>query len=167
MNLLSQCLGEFPVLCMLAPLFDSLGSAWELNSCRGICWGLANCAGNYWTSHKLKVSQRLHFAPSPKQCCGSLGGSCSSQPWVLLCFHSLMPTNLYMPLSSFPLLPVCLLQPLRKMSGLQEVTEHWDRLIHCMSEIQATKIFCWRRLFFWFLSLTSSSYSRHLTTQTD
>lgn len=46
--------------------------------------------------------------------------------------------------------------------------EHWDRLIHCMSEIQAAKIFCLRCLFcLLFFSLTYSSYSRHLTSLAD
>lgn len=93
-------------------LSDSLG---ELNTCRGIFWGLASCARNYWTRHKLNmVSQGLHFIPIPRHCC-------SSQPWILPCFCSLMLTNLCVPLSSLPLLPACLLQPPSKMSCIQEV----------------------------------------------
>lgn len=135
-------------VCPGSTLSDSLGSAQgELNTCRGICWGLASCAGNCWTTHKLNmVSQGLHFTPSPKCCCGSLGGSCSSQPWVLL-----IPTNLCVPLSSLPCCQLVSSNPSGICQGLRKWQKHWGRLIHCMSEIQATKILCLRCLLFLFL----------------
>lgn len=107
------------------------------------------------------VSQGLHFTPS-------LGGTSSSQPWVLPCFCSLMPTNLCMHCQ-----PSCCCQLVSSnLSGRCQLfrswQEHWDRIIHCRSETQAAKILCLKCLgFFLFLSFTSSSYSRHFTSQAD
>lgn len=126
-------------------LSDSLGRTWrESNTCKGTCWGLANWAGNHWTSHKLNmVSQGLHFTPS-------LGGSSSSQPWVLPCFCCLMPTNLCVHCQT----SCCCQLVSSNLSGRCQLfrswQEHWDRLIHCISEIQAAKILCLSCLFCFF-----------------
>lgn len=156
-------------VCPGSTLSDSLGSAWEeLNTCTGICWGLANCAGNSWCSHKLNmVSQGLHFYTQPKALLLQPGWELQQQPWILPCFCSLMPTNLCVPLSSLPLLPVRLLQPLRKMSGLQGVTGtlRQTHSLHVRNPGNQNLVF--NMPVFLFFSLTSSSYSRHLTSLAD
>lgn len=148
-------------------LSGSLGSAWgEWNTCRGIFRGLASCAGSYWTSHQLNTETwGLHFTSSPILRPGSLGQSCGGQPRLLPCICSLnFSINLCVPLLSLPLLLACLLQPLGKMPGLQEVTVA-QRQAHSLyiRNLGSQNLLFKMPVLLSIFSLKSSSYSRHLS----